>query len=230
VLEDWEVFSTTDESEFDKHISYLMTRAKDQFQALCQGRDVSNQGFIDMKDLREISAELGFDFDEREFHYMELLFFSLNFKLNQVPYRKLLQAYATEDSLQDSTERSGKEKTDSDSVPESERNTVVRGYMEQIATELVRKSLNVRQVFRSKEGILYPDKLVSGMRALGIPDMEEREMVVFLEALQCEELDEYGIEMPLFEDILKGYGSDKKGKDSNSESEESPGHQLEHSF
>jgi len=229
VLEDWEVFSTTDESEFDKHISYLMTRAKDQFQALCQSRDANNHGFIDMKDLREISAELDFDFDEREFHYMELLFFSLNFQLNQVPYRKLLQAYATEDSLQDSTDRSGKGKTDSDSVPESERNTVVRGFMELIASELVRKSFKVRQVFRSKEGILYPDKLVAGMRALGIPDMEEREMVVFLEALQCEELDEYGIEMPLFEDILKGYGGEQKAKESESGSE-SPGHQLEHSF
>ena len=230
VLDDWEVFSTTEESEFDKHISFLLTRTRDQFQALCEQFDPSNQGFIDMQSLREISSQLGFDFDDREFHYMELLFFSLNFQLNQVPYRKLLQAYATEDSIQDSSDRSGKYKPDTESVDESERNNVVRGYMELIATELVRKSLNARQIFRGKDGILYPDKLVAGMRALGIPDMKEREMVIFLEALQCEELDEYGIEMPLFEDILKGYGTQNK-KESSEDSGSSHGHhQLEHSF
>lgn len=201
-LEDWEVFTPADEAEFDRHISEVLSPVKSQFSEACSKRDPSSTGLITIPALKEICEELQFGFNSREYHYMELLFFSLNFTLNQVPFSKLIQAYAEDSSSIDSaTRKPGNE----ESMDESEKKRIITGYMELISNELMRKSLDLRQVFHSKEGILYPDKLVAGMRTLGIPDMEDREMIVFLEALQCEDLDEYGIEMSLLEDIIQGY-------------------------
>lgn len=204
-LEDWEVFSPADEAEFDRHISLALASVKAEFQAACALHDPANSGHITMKALREVCESLHFDFNSREYHYMELLFFSLNFTLDEVPFNKLIQAYAAQDS--DASFESRLE----ESVDDQDKKRIVREYMDRISSELMRKSLNPRQIFRSLEGILYPDKLVAGMRTLGIPDMKEREMVVFLEALQCEDIDEYGIEMSLFEEIIKGYREQEVG-------------------
>jgi len=203
-LEDWEVFSTADEADFDRHISLALASVKTEFKAACDLHDPSNSGNISMKSLREVCESLHFDFNSREYHYMELLFFSLNFTLDQVPFNKLIQAYAAEDSQYGSSFESDPKEPE-ESVDDQEKKRIVRDYMGQISSELTKQGLNPRQVFRSLEGILYPDKLVAGMRTLGIPDMKENDMVVFLEALQCEEIEEYGIEMSLFEEIVKGY-------------------------
>ena len=203
-LEDWEVFTPSDESDFDRHISETLSRSKASFLDACLKHDLTETGNITMKSLKEICQALQFDFNSREYHYLELLFFSLNYTLDQVPYNKLIQAYAMDDSQLDSFESNRKEAGDEDLISNSERKKIVREYMELIAGELQRKSLDTRQVFRGKEGILYPDKLMAGMRTLGIPDMQERDLVVLLEALQCEDLDEYGIEMSLFEEIVSG--------------------------
>lgn len=196
-LEDWEVFTPADEADFDHHITELLSTVKSEFQEACRLRDPTDNGNITLSDLKTVCEELEIRLNSREYHYLELLFFSLNFTLNQVPYSKLIQAYA-DDSLNGSMSSEAGEK----SMREEDKKRVISGYLDLIAKELARKSLELRQVFHSKEGILYPDKLVAGMRTLGIPDMEEREMVVFLEALQCEDLDEYGIEMCVFEEIL----------------------------
>ena len=201
-LEDWEVFTSADEAEFDRHISEVLSPVKSQFSEACSKRDPLSTGLITIPALKEICEELQFGLNSREYHYMELLFFSLNFTLNEVPFSKLIQAYAEDSSSVGSATR---KPGDEESIDESEKKRILTGYMELISQELMRKSLDLRQVFHSKEGILYPDKLVAGMRTLGIPDMEDREMVVFLEALQCEDLDEYGIEMSLLEDIIQGY-------------------------
>ena len=198
-FEDWEVFTPADEADFDHHITEVLSSVKAQFKAACSLRDPADSGNITMADLKAICEELEFHFNSREYHYLELLFFSLNFALDQVPFSKLIQAYADNSPSESYISRdAGTE----ESLEEGEKRQIISGYLDLIANELARKSLNLRQVFHSKEGILYPDKLVAGMRTLGIPDMQEREMVVFLEALQCEDLDEYGIEMSAFEGIL----------------------------
>lgn len=206
-LENWEVFSTADEADFDKHISEALGSVKAEFKAACTMRDPTASGHITMSALREVCEGLNFDFNTREYHYMELLFFSLNFTLDQVPFNKLIQAYAADDSQYDSSFESNHEEEAEKSVDDEEKKRIVREYMGKISSELLRKSLSPRQIFRSKEGILYPDKLVAGMRTLGIPDMKEKELVVFLETMQCEDIDEYGIEMSLFEEIVKGYNA-----------------------
>lgn len=203
VLEDWEVLSDEEEARFDQHISQLLTKRKEDFLDLCSSKDITQTGEITLTALQEVFAQLRFDFSAKELHYMELLFFSLNFQLNLAPYVKLVEAYAADDSQLES-DRS--EITMSD----EERRAVVKKYLDKIATQLVAKSLDLSQVFRSKEGFLYPDKFIQGLKTLGIPDMKKEELVVFLDALQCEDLDEYGIDMQLFADILDGYHSQSR--------------------
>ena len=203
VLDDWEVLSDEEEAQFDHHISHLLTRQKEDFLDLCNAKDVNQTGEIPLSALQDVFSQLRFDFSSKEFHYMELLFFSLNFQLSLAPYIKLVEAYAADDSQLES-DRS--EITMSD----EERRAVVKKYLDKIATQLMAKSLDMTQVFRSKEGFLYPDKFIQGLRTLGIPDMKKEELVVFLDALQCEDLDEYGIDMQLFAEILEGYNSNSK--------------------
>ena len=203
IMEDWEVLSDEEEARFDQHISLLLTRQKEDFLDLCNAQDLTQTGEITLSALQDVFAQLRFDFSAKEFHYMELLFFSLNFQLNLAPYIKLVEAYAADDSQLES-DRS--EITMSD----EERRAVVKKYLDKIATQLVAKSLDLSQVFRSKEGFLYPDKFIQGLKTLGIPDMKKEELVVFLDALQCEDLEEYGIDMQLFADILDGYHSQSK--------------------
>lgn len=203
VLDDWEVLTDEEEAQFDHHISHLLTRQKEDFLDLCNEKDVNQTGEIPLSALQDVFSQLRFDFSSKELHYMELLFFSLNFQLNLAPYIKLVEAYAADDSQLES-DRS--EITMSD----EERRAVVKKYLDKIATQLVAKSLDMTQVFRSKEGFLYPDKFIQGLRTLGIPDMKKEELVVFLDALQCEDLDEYGIDMHLFAEILEGYNTNSK--------------------
>ena len=204
VLDDWEVMTDEEEAKFDQHISHVMTRKRDEFLDLCSEHDPSHTGEIPLSVLNDIFQRLQIDFSPKEFHYIELLFFSLNFQLNLAPYEKLVEAYAMDDSQFSGTDRSEITLTD------EERRGVVKKYLDTIATQLMAKSLDLSQVFRSKDGYLYPDKFVQGLRTLGIPDMRKEELVVFLDALQCEDLDEYGMDMQLFADVISGYQAHTK--------------------
>ena len=130
-LEDWEVFSTADEADFDRHISLALASVKAEFKAACALHDPSNSGNISMKSLREVCESLHFDFNSREYHYMELLFFSLNFTMDQVPFNKLVQAYAAEDSQYGSSFESDPKEPE-ESVDDQEKKRIVRDYMGQL--------------------------------------------------------------------------------------------------
>jgi len=194
-LESWEVYSTEDENEFDHHISTLITQNMHDFLTLCTAKDPNQTGEITMQALKSICSSLNLPFSLSEFHYMELLFFSLNFELDQVPYRKFIQAYVTEEPTDMNSEAEMKE--------EEDRQRFVQHYLCLIADQLAARNLSIAQVFPTQDGILYPDRLVAGLKKLSLPALKQEELVVFLETLQSEELEEYGIDMRLFADLLK---------------------------
>jgi hypothetical protein len=55
---------------------------------------------------------------------------------------------------------------------------------------------------------LYPDSLVAGLKKLSIPALKKEELVVFLDTLQSEELEEYGIDVRLFADLIRECGEE----------------------
>lgn len=198
-LDDWEVYSTEDESEFDHHISSLITENMQDFLTLCKQKDPRNTGEITMQALTSICSTLRLPFNPSEFHYMELLFFSLNFQLDQVPYEKFIQAYVSEEPHTDSEAEIGEEE---------DRQRLVQHYLCLIADQLTARKLSIAQVFPSQEGILYPDSLVAGLKKLNIPALKKEELVVFLDTLQSEELEEYGIDVRLFADLIRECGEE----------------------
>lgn len=200
-LENWEVYSTEDENEFDHHISTLITLHMHDFLTLCMEKDPNQTGAITMQALKSICSSLNLPFSQSEFHYMELLFFSLNFELDEVPYRKFIQAYVTEEELADTN-------SEAEMKAEEDRQRFVQHYLYLIADQLAAFKLSIAQVFPTQDGVLYPDKLVAGLKRLSVPALKKEELVVFVETLQSEEIEEYGIDMSLFADLLKECGQE----------------------
>jgi hypothetical protein len=89
---------------------------------------------------------------------------------------------------------------------EDERAQIVRFYLEQIAAFLNSKKMLPEDLFEAEDGYIYPESLVQGLRHLPNVHLEKRDIVVFLEGLQDEEMDELCISLDYLEQLLEHYG------------------------
>jgi hypothetical protein len=129
------------------------------------------------------------------------LFYSHSLELGRVPYKQFLEAYGNIDPKDLDEEYSYDEEDD---LSEEERAAIVRECLKVIAEALQDKKPST--VFEVKNGCLYPQEFLNGLRSLGIPDFDKQVFIIFIESLQSEEEEEeLAIDFEYLENLLEHY-------------------------
>jgi Ca2+-binding EF-hand superfamily protein len=198
VLEPWVVLAEDDEQQLDRHISQLIAKHMTSFKEACKLHDPAGSGVISFKAFKEAVEEVELEFSEEELRYMQLLFYSHNMELDQVPYKQFIQAYSKMPEADSEEEEA--------SIDEEARAAVVRDKLDVISGALVKHKLSVASAFKSTQGLVHPDQLVDSLRQLGIPDFDKEDLIVFIEGLQAEDEEQLCISLEYLEELLTHYG------------------------
>jgi Ca2+-binding EF-hand superfamily protein len=199
-LENWVVLAEEDEERYDRHIAQLIAKNQVSLKEACKLQDSTDSGVVSFKDFKEAIEDLELEFSGNELKYMQLLFYSHNYELDQVPYKQFIKAYS---KMQ---EEDKEDISDEESLDEETRAAIVRDKLDVISRALIQHKLSVVKAFVHNRGLVYPSQLLETLRSLGIPDFDKEEFLVFIEGLQCEEEDELCISLEYLEELLAHYG------------------------
>ena len=92
-LGNWEIYTETDEHEFDSLTTAAITRISADFQILCATKDSDHTGSISFEDFYAILQSLDVQFARRHQLYLALLFYSQEQQLDSVPYMVFVNAF-----------------------------------------------------------------------------------------------------------------------------------------
>jgi Ca2+-binding EF-hand superfamily protein len=198
VLEQWVVLAEDDEQQLDRHISQLVAKHMVSFKEACKMHDHAGSGVISFKAFKEAVEEVELEFSEGELRYMQLLFYSHNMELDQVPYKQFIQAYSKMSDPDSSEEEA--------SLDEEARAAIVRDKLDVISQALIKLKVSVASAFKHTQGLVHPHQLVDSLRKLGIPDFDKEDLIVFIEGLQAEDEEQLCISLEYLEELLAHYG------------------------
>jgi Ca2+-binding EF-hand superfamily protein len=197
-LENWVVLAEEDEERYDRHIAQLIAKHQVELKEACRAEDLTDSGVISFNSFKETMNDLELEFSANELKYMQLLFYSHNYVLDQVPYKQFIKAYS---KMQEEDHAS-----DEESLDDEARAAIVRDKLEVISRALIKQKLSVAMAFVHSGGLVHPPQLLETLRSLGIPDFDKEEFLVFIEGLQCEEEDDLCISLEYLEELLAHYG------------------------
>jgi hypothetical protein len=202
LTENWEIYSPEEEEQIDETIGETISKNREILLETCSKQDPSSQGTISLQSFKKILSKLKIKLPEKVLKYMQLLFYSHNMILDEVPYLNFIKAY-TEQAEDDATDE--------------EKAKVARHYLGIIAQILVQNNRTVFDVFECDEaGLITPDNFFAGLQRMGLEEMDEEHVMVLLEALQFDQAEEVCVHIEELEEILNHYGVEK---------EEEQGHQ-----
>ncbi|CAG9327191.1 unnamed protein product [Blepharisma stoltei] len=200
-LEDWDIFTTEDEEDYDKQLALAINKNKVTLKEACKLYDDKETGVIKLSQFKDALKQADILFPSKLFAYMSLLFYSHNYELDSVPYRHFLKAYG---SPMDGEE----EYEEDEDISDEERAKVVRHYLGVMAQIMIKLKKTVKEVFKfDKNGLISPDNFIEGLQTLGMNNIEQDHVVLILEALQYEESEnDVCISADELEEILVHYG------------------------
>ncbi|OMJ69826.1 hypothetical protein SteCoe_32347 [Stentor coeruleus] len=167
-IDDWEIFTTKDEENFDAYLLNLVSTNEPYLQRACEDRDLENKGLITMEEFQMCLNERKIVLPPRVLMYLLVLFYSHNMELNIVPYRQFFQAYnSTEDN------------------PEEKKEDMSQKYLELISQCLKFKNKTVRNTFHcDSNGNILAEDFIQGLKLLEIENIPKDNLVELLENLQ----------------------------------------------
>ena len=184
--EDWEIFNTSDEENFDNQLSLLILKNKKDLKKACKARDLTDTGFVSLEEFAQILNEKDVYFPPSLLQYISLLFYSHSYQLNSVPYKNFLKAYSQD---------------------EEDKANVVRSFLASIAQHLSDSNITVRQAFKSdKNGLIDPPSFLNALKRIGINEAEQDVVGLVLEALHFEGEEDLYVFIDELEEILEHYG------------------------
>ena len=191
LIQDWEIFTSSDEQKFDRVLLTFVYENKSQFEEFCAGIDKESSGIITIDKFFEFISAHKISLEDRLKDYLVVLFYSHNMELNSVPYRQFIQAYTPQDDTNEDT-----------------KTGLVQKYMEKIANELLASGKTVREIFPfDKTGLVMADDFILGIKNIGIEDLSYEHSAILLEALQYEAEPRVNcVYIEELEDILETYG------------------------
>jgi len=205
-LGNWEIFSESDEKEFDALTTSALTSISTDFQILCATKDSNQSGFISFEAFSSVLQSLDVHFTPRHHHYLSLLLYSQVQSLDTVSYMSLLSAYV------------GKEE-DSDEV------------LKEIATALLASKQHPRDVFLfDMQGFVRISDLEIACRNLhlslsrsalesvirGLRTTLSSEACVHVKDLEAA-LEQFGVEIPEYKLTSTGHFDQGSSRKSSSE-------------
>ena len=190
-ISDWQVFTAHDEENFDNFLLSLVSKHREQIEKFCQENDkdqketITLEQFFQGLDLNRITIS------SRLKDYLIVLFYSHNMELDSVPYKQFIQAYSSQEEVQ-----------------EDPKTIMVQKYLDLISSKLLENKKSVREVFAfDKNRLIVAEDFIEGLKSIGIPELAKENLLHLLEALQYDpEQRIICINVDEFEDILESYG------------------------
>jgi predicted nucleic acid-binding Zn-ribbon protein len=191
-LDDWEVLRPEDEEALDEEIAELLGAVAAEFKEACEALDVDQSGTVAMEDYFQILEELQIDLTDKQLQYLSLLFYSHKFDFESVPYQQLLTAYTVAGSVSEDSASSSSE--------------LVNSCLAFVSNALRSQGKTPDQVFETDQrGLIRPPDFYYGLQLLGHPDIERKDFLAIMEALNSEEEDELCIQISYFTEILRHF-------------------------
>ena len=187
----WEVFTATDEENFDNYLLTLVAKHKETIENFCLEFDKENKETITLNEFFTGVSRSKITVSPRLKDYLIVLFYSHNMELNSVPYKQFVQAYSNTEEVQ-----------------ADPKTSTVQKYLDLIAEKLLFNKKSVREVFMfDNNGLIVAEEFIDSLKCLEITDVPKEDLLVLLDALQydpeqrivCVHIDE-------LEDILETYG------------------------
>ena len=204
-LETWKIYSAEEEEEIDETIRQTILKHKDSLIESCSNQDSSSSGTISLKAFKKIIQQLQIKLPEKVLKYMQLLFYSHNMNLEEVPYLNFIKAY---------TEAPEDDFTDEDKAK------VARHYLAIIAQILIQNNRTVFDLFECDEtGLISPNGFFAGLQRLGLEEIEEEHVMILLEALQFDQAEEVCVHIEELEEILNHYGVGAEAEEGGEEAD-----------
>lgn len=202
-LADWPVYTKENEEYFDERISGIINANLDTLMDSCIKLDSENSGAITIADFSRVLIANSIEIDSDVLDYMKLLFYSSNLKLDEVPYRKFLDAYKEkdEDEYEEDYEGGDTERND------EERARIMRHIFEMISNSMKNKHLNVQDVFQySRKGLITLENFTRALQRLELESIDKDFILIIFQSLQYEEAAETCIHVDDLEEIMEHYG------------------------
>jgi hypothetical protein len=191
-LPSWKIFDTEEESDFDNQLASLVRSRKEDLHRECSSYDSQNSGIIEMRSFKLALKDSKLIIQPRLFEYMTLLFYSHEYEIDKVPYKNFLKAYG--------------ESPESEVFIDEEKLQVIKSCLSQIAQSLIRQKLTVREVFKYKDSVIYPEDFVQGLETLGVNNLSRDTVMMVLDQLQYENEVESCVLLEEFEKIMESLG------------------------
>jgi predicted nucleic acid-binding Zn-ribbon protein len=191
-LDDWQVLRPEDEEALDEQIAELLGGVAAEFREACEALDVDKSGTISMEDYFQILEALQIELTDTQLQYLRLLFYSHKFDFESVPYHQLLSAYTVAGSVS------------ADSA--SSTSELVNSCLAFVSNALRSQGKTPDQVFKTDQtGLIWAPEFYNGLQTLGHPDIERKEFLAIMEALNSEEEEELCVQISYFTEILRHY-------------------------
>ena len=193
-LQEWQIFDTQEEAQFDFDLGQLIQNHKKDLKSLCKKHDSEGQGVIEIKDFKAILTQIKAVISPRLFEYMTLLFYSNDYEIEKVPYKNFIKAY-------------GKPQASTPEIEiDEEKINAMKNCLNQIAQILIKRKLTVKEVFKYDQLFIYPESFIAGLEYLGLKNIDQEVVILILDQLQCEKETENCILAEEFEKIMEGFG------------------------
>lgn len=187
----WEILSEVEERVLDQQLNQIISENFEEIVKICVKLDEKKQLFISVSQFFTVFQSINVFISEKLQAYIKLLFYSYDLQLDIAPYSHFLQIYQ---KIHMSPE---------------ERALIVRGYLSKIAEVLRKNKISAVDVFSTNdENVITEMYFYEGLERLGLFNVKKEHLEVMLEALQCENSEEPGINLDELSEILGHYGVD----------------------
>ena len=185
LLPNWPTFTPSSSLLLTQELHSSFRPHSQALLALCTAYDPATVGWISPDHFCAALERVGITLREEAIRYLEMLCYSQNKELDQVPYRELLSDYET---------------TETAAV------SMLSTILSDLADYLKTSGLRPKDLFACESGYIYPEGLVQGLQQVPGLVIGETEVMTLLEALQDPKMEEICIEMKHLEQVMKALG------------------------
>lgn len=185
LLPNWLTFSPSSSLLLTQELHSSFRPHSQALLALCTAYDPATVGWISPDLFCAALERVGITLREEAIRYLEMLCYSENKELDQVPYKELLLDY---------------ENTETAAV------SMLSTILSDLADYLKTSGLRPKDLFACEFGYIYPEGLVQGLQQVPGLIIGETEVMTLLEALQDPKMEEICIEMKHLEQVMKALG------------------------
>jgi len=205
-LGNWEIYTESDEQEFDSLTTTALTRISADFQILCATKDSENTGFISYEAFYAILESLGVHFAPKHQHYLSLLFYSKDQSLDTVPYMALVDAYVSkEEDCEEVLKEVAGALVQTDQHPRDVFLFDIQGFIRLADLELACKHLNIALSTLALESLIRSlQSSLTSSPCIHIKDLESA-------------LEPFGVSIPQYKLTSTGHFDQGSSRKSSSE-------------